>query len=176
MPRPASSSASVMIALVVADTCHTLLTRRPGTFSCGNRMHTMPDAFATSIAATRSATSSCSSSSISSGSCVNLATSSFGLIGGVPGGLGQEPNSGPRDLSNSARPSGRAPTPDWATGSTPKVHRRHGQPRSYFHEVRRLPVRDMETGHQFAQCESADPGLGTGQLRRAGAKSVKWPR
>jgi len=43
-----------MMALVVAGTCHTLVTRRPGLAGCGTRMHTIPDALATSIAATRS--------------------------------------------------------------------------------------------------------------------------
>jgi hypothetical protein len=43
-----------MMALVVAGSCHTVVRRRPGLAGCGTRMHTIPDAFATSIAATRS--------------------------------------------------------------------------------------------------------------------------
>jgi len=51
-------------APVVASTSHTLLTRRR---SRGVRTHTVPDALATSMAHTRSITSSCSASGISSG-------------------------------------------------------------------------------------------------------------
>src|SRR5690242_19211742 len=57
-----------MIALVVASTSCTRVRRRPGRDGCGTRVHTIPDAFATSTAATRSTSCSCSSSSISCGS------------------------------------------------------------------------------------------------------------
>src|SRR6266498_1905182 len=57
-----------MIALVVASTSHTLVTRLPGREGCGTRVHTMPDALATSTAATRPTTCSYSSSWISRGS------------------------------------------------------------------------------------------------------------
>jgi hypothetical protein len=53
-----------MIALVVAPTSPTLVTRRPATLRCRTRVHTFPDAFATSIAATRCSTSAPSSTSI----------------------------------------------------------------------------------------------------------------
>src|SRR6266542_2868001 len=56
------------IERVVAPASHTLLRRLPALQGCGTRMHTMPDALATSTAATRSKTCSCSSSSISCGS------------------------------------------------------------------------------------------------------------
>jgi hypothetical protein len=52
-----------MMALVVAGTCHTLVARRPGLAGCGTRVHTIPDALATSIAATRARISSGSSTS-----------------------------------------------------------------------------------------------------------------
>ena len=68
IPRPTNRSPSWMIAPVVAPTSHTLLTRLPGREGCGTRVHTMPDALATSTAATRSTTCSWSSSSISCGS------------------------------------------------------------------------------------------------------------
>ena len=47
-----------MIAFVVEPTSHTLVTRRPATDACGTRVQTIADAFATSIAATRSTTCS----------------------------------------------------------------------------------------------------------------------
>ncbi len=68
IPRPTNCSPSWMIAPVVAPTSHTLLTRLPGREGCGTRVHTMPDALATSTAATRSTTCSWSSSWISCGS------------------------------------------------------------------------------------------------------------
>jgi hypothetical protein len=52
-----------MMALVVAGTCHTLVARWPGLARCGTRVHTIPDALATSIAATRATSSSGSSTS-----------------------------------------------------------------------------------------------------------------
>jgi hypothetical protein len=63
IPWQASWSASSMMALVVAGTCHTLVARRPGLAWCGTRVHTIPDALATSIAATRATISSDSSTS-----------------------------------------------------------------------------------------------------------------
>src|SRR6266508_1142525 len=57
-----------MIALVVAGTSHTLVTRLPGLEGSGTRVHTMPDALATSTAATHPTTCSYSSSWISCGS------------------------------------------------------------------------------------------------------------
>src|SRR4029077_17448989 len=68
-PSSTRSSASSVTAAVVAATSHTRLTRRPA--FPGSRTHTFPDALATSTAATRSITSSCSASGISSGSCFN---------------------------------------------------------------------------------------------------------
>ncbi len=55
-----------MIALVVERTSHTLVTRLPAIDACATRTHTTADAFATSIAATRSNRSSPASASISS--------------------------------------------------------------------------------------------------------------
>jgi hypothetical protein len=52
---------------MVAVTIHTVLRRAPGRDGCGVRVHTIPDAFATSTAATFSKTRSCSSSSITCG-------------------------------------------------------------------------------------------------------------
>jgi hypothetical protein len=85
-----------MIALVVVSTCQTLVTRLPTFDSCGTRVHTMPDALATSTAATRSTTRSWSSSSISCGSRIAEPVSSLdfprhGQLPGLPGGLGRKP-------------------------------------------------------------------------------------
>jgi hypothetical protein len=60
-----------MIVSVVAGTCHTLVARWPGLAGCGTRVHTIPDALATSIAATRATTSSGSSTSTVSLSTVS---------------------------------------------------------------------------------------------------------
>jgi len=46
-------SASSVTAFIVAITVHTFVRRRPGRDSSGTRVHTTPDALATSIAATR---------------------------------------------------------------------------------------------------------------------------
>ena len=66
MPDSISCSASSPIAPVRADTSHTRLNRRPDL--PGSRTHTVPAALATSIAAARSITNSCSASAISTGS------------------------------------------------------------------------------------------------------------
>ena len=67
IPTATRWSASSVIARVVAATSHTRLTRRPAAPACGRRVHTMPEAFATSIAHTRSITNSWSASRISAG-------------------------------------------------------------------------------------------------------------
>ena len=54
-----------MTAFIVAVTVHTCIRRRPGRSSSGTRVHTTPDALATSTAATRSQTRSYSSSATS---------------------------------------------------------------------------------------------------------------
>src|SRR5512132_1182235 len=93
IPWQASCSASSMIVLGVAGTCHTLVMRRPGLAGCGTRVHTIPDALATSIAATRATSSSGSSTSTMSLSTVSpsWATSLPPAIGGVGSGLPGSP-------------------------------------------------------------------------------------
>ena len=54
-------------AFIRAFTVHTVLRRAPARDGCGVRVHTIPESFATSIAATRSWTCSCCSSSITCG-------------------------------------------------------------------------------------------------------------
>jgi hypothetical protein len=73
MPAPASGSANAVMALVVARTSHTLVTRRPGTDPWGTRVHTFADA----------------SASISSLSGLTSPSSSHRDMGGLAGGLGQ---------------------------------------------------------------------------------------
>ena len=64
-PSSTSCSPSSVMAPVRAGTSHTRLNRRP--VFAGSRTHTLPAALATSTAATRSITSSCSASGITSG-------------------------------------------------------------------------------------------------------------
>jgi hypothetical protein len=67
MPSFFSWRPSVRTAFIRAFTVHTVLRRAPGRDGCGVRVHTIPVSFATSTAATRSWTRSCSSSSITCG-------------------------------------------------------------------------------------------------------------
>src|SRR5947209_7981373 len=80
-----------MIDSVVAFTSHTRVRRRLATDGCRMRVHTMPEALATSIAATRSRSCSCSSSWISCGS--GIPCTAFRVLpdqqGGLPAGPGQ---------------------------------------------------------------------------------------
>src|SRR6478752_6450255 len=69
IPSASRCSASSATVPVRAGTSHTLLTRLPARLL--TRTHTVPESLATSIAHTRSNTSSCSVSGISSGSCFN---------------------------------------------------------------------------------------------------------
>src|SRR5215218_3106706 len=102
-----------MMALVVAGTCHTLVARLPGLAGCGTLVHTIPDALATSIAATRATISSGSSTSTVSPS---WATSLPPAILGGRVGAAREPggnrNADRRAQGNSARPCCQAPAPD----------------------------------------------------------------
>ena len=66
-PAAASWPASALTAFIVAGTGQTVLLRAPRPEGCGALVHTIPEAFATSTAATRSRTSSWSSSSITCG-------------------------------------------------------------------------------------------------------------
>jgi hypothetical protein len=86
----ARRSPSSRTAFVVAGTSQTSVRRRPGRDGCGIRVHTTPDALATSTAATRSSTCSCSSSSISSGSLITAPFHAIPAGEGLPRGLGQE--------------------------------------------------------------------------------------
>ncbi len=97
IPSRARCSPSSRIAFVVASTGHTRARRLPARTSCGTRVHTIPAAFATSTAATRSRICSCSSSSISCGSItatISPPTSPHAITTrqkGHPRGLGPKP-------------------------------------------------------------------------------------
>jgi hypothetical protein len=67
MPSRLSWRPSPRIAPIRAFTVQILLCRLPGRDGCGSRVHTIPESFATSTAATRSWTRSCSWSSITCG-------------------------------------------------------------------------------------------------------------
>ena len=54
MPSRFSWRPSVPIAVIRAFTVQTVLCRAPGRDGCGVRVHTIPESFATSTAATRS--------------------------------------------------------------------------------------------------------------------------
>ena len=83
------------MALVMACTSQTLLARgRPS--RPGSRTHTIPDALATSIAATRSNTRWCSSSSITCGFGLLTAVTSVSSDMGEQGGLPGDPRSRPQ--------------------------------------------------------------------------------
>src|ERR1700752_2002127 len=129
MPNSVSWPAKSLTVPVVAATSQTVLTRRR---SRGLRTHTLPDALATSMAATRSMTSSCSASGISCGTGVR-----FGFDLNLPF-LQPHPHSnrrvarGPRSkgteiltgvLEATVRdPPGRAPAPRLKCGFTgPKI-------------------------------------------------------
>jgi hypothetical protein len=60
IPSRASWRPSPLIAFLRAWTVQTVLRRAPGRDGCGVRVHTIPESFATSIAATLSWTRSCS--------------------------------------------------------------------------------------------------------------------
>jgi hypothetical protein len=77
--------------LVVAGTSQAKVRCLPGRSGCGTRVHTIPDALATSTAATRPTTCSYSSSGISSGSLITHAfRAAPASRGGLPWGPGQE--------------------------------------------------------------------------------------
>ena len=67
IPSALSWRPSWRIWFIGAFTVHTVLRQAPGRDGCGVRVHTIPESLATSIAATRSWTRSCSSSSITCG-------------------------------------------------------------------------------------------------------------
>jgi Phage integrase family len=80
-------ASSSRIALEVASTSHARVRRWPCRDGCGTRVHTIPDALATSIAQTRSRICSCASSSISWTSLITGASPHFarGCDAGCPG-------------------------------------------------------------------------------------------
>ena len=112
IPSPASCSANSRTAPVVAPASQTRVRRFPGRDGCGTRVQTMPEAFATSTAATRSRTCSCSSSSISCGSIIAATLflpSPSGHTHGCPGASVGNRNSDRRAHSTVRDPSRSRP-------------------------------------------------------------------
>ena len=114
MPSCFSWRPSLRIAFSRAFTVQTRLCRVPGRDGCGSRVHTTPESFATSIAAARSWTRSCSSSSIT---CGLLTAASYAWADGIPAGCPGVPvggrsgrNTDRRARGNRARPSGQDPS------------------------------------------------------------------
>jgi hypothetical protein len=86
MPSLRSWRPSARIVSIRAFTVHTVLRRAPGRDGCGMRVHTIPESFATSTAATRSWTRSCSSSSITCGLLTDSSSArSNGITASCPG-------------------------------------------------------------------------------------------
>src|SRR2546423_8683943 len=79
------------MASVVAGVAHVFCTRRAGLASAGNRVHTIPDALAMSIAATRVTYSGCSNSTISAWSSTN-----YSCLANAPQPHQPGPPEGPR--------------------------------------------------------------------------------
>src|SRR5829696_3503302 len=129
-----------MIALVVADTSHTRVRRLPAVVGCGTRVHTIPDALATSIAATRSTICSCSSTSTCLPSPTTTAPRPEGWDGAARGArLGTETLIGVLEATV-RHPPDRAPAPNCLTASTTKqASGVGGQPRPHFHACTASP-------------------------------------
>jgi hypothetical protein len=90
----------------VASTSQTRVRRAPGRDGCGTRVHTFPDALATSIAQTRPRICSCSSSSTSWASLITgtLSSRKQARLAGCPGASVGNRESNRRARSNNARP------------------------------------------------------------------------
>src|SRR5215472_4670910 len=114
MPSLRSWPPSTRMAFLRALTVHTAARREPGRDGCGVRVHTIPESLPTSIAATRSWTRSCSSSSITCGPLTAASYAGSDGTGagcpGVPDGGHQARNTDRRAQGNIARPSGQDPS------------------------------------------------------------------
>src|SRR5512133_226740 len=134
-----------MIALVVADTSHTRVMRLPGVVWCGTRVHTIPDALATSIAATRSTICSCSSTSTCLPSGTTRAPCPEGWGCGCPGArLGTEALIGVLEATVRDPPD-RAPAPNCLTASTTKQASGVGGQPARFSRLHGVPAGDTRT-------------------------------
>src|SRR5215211_3983334 len=148
-----------MIAPVVAGTSHTLVTRLPCADACGTRVQTMPLALATSIAATRATSCSCSSSWISCGS--RIARPSPHLRRGPDTRAARGPRSGTESLNRvlqaqCATRQGQGPGARLTRRpQRPETHRRRRATRPDFHAARRPAGTWRLTGKQtdFARYE-----------------------
>src|SRR3954466_6250785 len=131
------------MSLVVDATSHTRVILRCGCAGCGNRVQILPDAFATSMAATRFNRISWSGSWISSGSR-DMPPGSMQTEGGgrSPVGHGREP----RNLTGVLEatvcdPSRSGPAPDSLTASSAKITAASaGDLTTVFHAIAACPA------------------------------------
>src|SRR6266542_1892680 len=133
-----------MIALVVAGTSHTLVTRLPGLEGAGTRVHTMPDPLATSTTATRSTNCSYSSSSSSRGSRIAGPSPpiTVGQMQGCPGASVGSRNSDRRAPSTVRDPSRSRPRPQ----TNLRAHGPETTPASAGNPARFSRLRDAPAG------------------------------
>src|SRR5512133_698332 len=142
-----------MIALVVADTSHTRVMRLPGVVWCGTRVHTIPDALATSIAATRSTICSCSSTSTCLPSGTTRAPCPEGWGCGCPGArLGTETLIGVLEATVRDPPD-RAPAPNCLTASTTKQASGVGGQPARFSRLHGVPAGIQELSCNLLPCQ-----------------------
>src|SRR6266516_1628964 len=133
----------MQIALVVAATSQTRVTRRCGCDGCGSRVHTLPDALATSMAATRSRRTSWSLSWTCSGSR-DTPPGSNQLRRGWKAARG--PRSGTENLTGVLEatvcdPSRSGPAPDLITASRAKITAASaGDQTAVFHAAAACPA------------------------------------
>jgi quercetin dioxygenase-like cupin family protein len=119
-------------------------------------VHTIPDALATSTAATRSKTCSCSSSSISCGSLITTPLPrAASQQKGLPWGLGQEAENLTGVLVATVRdPKVKAPRQTVRRAHVPEKHRRQRATHTDFHASAASPqgipglIADPDTGMQ----------------------------
>jgi hypothetical protein len=112
MPWPTSCSANSRIWFVVEPTCQTVVVRLPTAAGWGARVQTIPDALATSIAATRSTICSWSSTWTCWPDGTDRPPYRIGSQMGCPGArLGTETLTGVL-VATVRDPADRAPAPD----------------------------------------------------------------
>jgi hypothetical protein len=147
---------------VVEGTCQILVLRLPALVAWGTRVQAMPDALATSIAATRSTISSRSSTS----TCWPAGTDrllSSRVAGGLPGARLGYRNSDRRARGNSARPCYRAPAPDSGTASSGQGHIGVGGQPDPFSRQHGVPQGDTSTQVKIADHSGKLPGTHHGR-------------
>src|SRR5215217_3985246 len=154
-----------MIALVVAATSHTRVRRLPAVVGCGTRVHTIPDALATSIAATRSTICSCSSTSTCLPSGTTTAPCPEGWGCGCPGArLGTETLIGVLEATVRDPPD-RAPAPNCLTASTTKQASGVGGQPARFSRLHGVPAGIQELSCKQGLRSSRTKAMAAGELQ-----------